>query len=117
MNTVTKSIRLTPAESMEIASLSERSATSEAALMKKWVLDGLHAYKLNLAIQAYMERRTDLRGGAQMAEISYNRFLQEIEARNIVVLDEEGFLDQLAFLADRFESEALKNALHEAAVQ
>ena len=72
---------------------------------------------LDLAIQDYMERRTDLRGGAQMAEISYNRFLQEIEARNIVVLDEEGFLDQLAFLADWFESEALKNALHEAAVQ
>ena len=72
---------------------------------------------LDLAIQAYMERRTDLRGGARMAEISYNRFLQEIEARNIVVLEEKGFLDQLAFLADRFESEALKNALHEAAVQ
>ena len=66
---------------------------------------------LDLAIQAYMERRTDLRGGAQMAGISYNRFLQEINARNIVVLDEEGFLDQLAFLADRFESETLKNAL------
>ena len=64
-----------------------------------------------------MERRTDLRGGAQMAGISYNRFLQEIHARNIVVLDEEGFLDQLAFLADRFESETLKYALHEVAVQ
>ena len=37
---------------------------------------GVVPYKLNLAIQAYMERRTDLRGGAQMAEISYNRFLQ-----------------------------------------
>ena len=66
---------------------------------------------LDLAIQAYMERRTDLPGGAQMAGISYNCFLQEIEARNIVVLDEDGFLDQLVFLAERFESEALKDAL------
>lgn len=111
MNAITKSIRLTPAESEEIANLSERSAISESALMKKWVLEGLQAHKLNLALQAYMNRRTDLRGGAQMAGVSYNRFLQEIEAHNIVVLEEEGFLDQLVFLAERFSSEPLKNAL------
>lgn len=116
MNTVTKSIRLTPTESEEIAMLSAQSAISEAALMKKWVLDGLQAYKLNLALQAYMDRRIDLRGGAQMAGISYNRFLHEIESRNIVVLDDEGFLEQLAFLAERFESEPLKRALRESAV-
>lgn len=115
MNTITKSIRLMPAESEELASLSERSAISEAALMKKWVIEGLHAHKLNLALQAYMERRTDLRGGAQMAGISGNRFLHEIESRNIVVLEEEGFLEQLAFLAERFESEPLKRALREVA--
>ncbi|MFN3333461.1 MAG: hypothetical protein ACK47M_13220 [Caldilinea sp.] len=116
MNTVTKSIRLTPAESEEIAMLSAQSAISEATLMKKWVLDGLQAYKLNLALQAYMDRRVDLRNGAQMAGVSYNRFLHEIESRNIVVLDDEGFLDQLAFLAERFESEPLKRALSNAAV-
>lgn len=116
MNTVTKSIRLTLAESEEIAMLSAQSAISEAALMKKWMLDGLQAYKLNLALQAYMDRRVDLRGGAQLAGVSYNRFLHEIESRNIVVLDDEGFLEQLAFLAERFESEPLKRALRESAV-
>ncbi len=115
MNTITKSIRLTPAESAEIASLSERSATSEATLMKRWVLEGLQAYKLSLAVQAYMERRADLRSAAQMAGISYNRFLHEIESRNIVVLEEEGFADQLAFLAERFESAPLQRALREVA--
>ncbi|GIK73748.1 MAG: hypothetical protein BroJett021_27360 [Chloroflexota bacterium] len=71
--------------------------------------------RLNLVLQAYMDRRVDLRSGAQMAGISYNRFLHEIESRNIVVLDDEGFLEQLAFLAERFESEPLKRALSTAA--
>jgi hypothetical protein len=113
MNTITKSIRLTPAESEELASLSEHSAISEAALMKKWVIEGLYAHKLDLALQAYMACRTDLRGGAQMAGISYNHFLQAVESRNIVVLEEDGFLDQVAFLAERFASEPLQNALRE----
>lgn len=72
--------------------------------------------QLDPTLQAYMERRVDLRGGAQMAGISYNRFLHEIESRNIVVLDDEGFLEQLAFLAERFESEPLKRALRDLAV-
>lgn len=84
--------------------------------MKKWVLDGLQAYKLNTALQAYMDRRVDLRGGAQMAGISYNRFLHEIELRNIVVLDDEGFLEQLAFLAERFDSEPLRQALRDSEI-
>ncbi len=69
--------------------------------------------QLNLALQAYMDRRVDLRGGAQLAGVSYNRFLHEIESRNIVVLDDEGFLEQLAFLAERFDSEPLKQALRD----
>ena len=72
--------------------------------------------QLDLALQAYMDRRVDLRGGALMAGVSYNRFLHEIESRNIVVLEDEGFLEQLAFLAERFESELLKRALRDFAV-
>lgn len=72
--------------------------------------------QLDLALQAYMDRRVDLHGGAQMAGISYNRFLHEIESRNIVVLEDEGVLEQLAFLAERFESEPLKRALRDLAV-
>lgn len=108
---VTKSVRLLPEESVELAKLSQTSAVSESALMKQWILDGMRAKKLDLAIQAYMDRKTDLRGGAAMAGIPYNRFLRELQARNIVVLENADFLDELAFLAGAFDSPSLHAAL------
>lgn len=79
--------------------------------MKKWVLEGLRIEKLERAIQAYMKRQVDLRGGAIMANISYNQFVEEVKARNIVILDEDGFLERLDSLADLFDNERLRHAV------
>ncbi|MFZ4664706.1 MAG: hypothetical protein ACOYNY_47380 [Caldilineaceae bacterium] len=112
--TITKSIRLSQDESRELHQLSETSLLSEAALMKKWILEGMKVEKLERAIQAYQKRQTDLRGGAAMAGISYNRFMREIEARNIVILDNgEHFYDSLLFLADSFDAPELRHAVEE----
>lgn len=82
--------------------------------MKKWILEGIKAEKLERAIQAYQKRQTDLRGGAAMAGISYNRFMHEIEARNIVILDNgEHFYDSLLFLADSFDLPDLRRSVEE----
>ncbi len=107
----TKSIRLAAVEAEELSQVARQTSISEAALMKKWVLEGVRAYKLERAIRAYMERETDLRGGAAMAAISYNRFLHEVQKRNIVILDDEGFLGRLGELADAFDSESLRQAV------
>lgn len=108
---VTKSVRFLPEESEELANLSKASSLSESALMKELILEGIRLKKLELAIHAYMERKTDLRGGAMMAGISFNRFLREIQARNIVVLENEDFLGELAFLAETFDSQSLRAAV------
>lgn len=109
--TVTKSIRLSPDESSEIMRLSTKMGMSEAALMKKWVLDGIRTQNLEVALQAYMQRKTDLRGGAALAGIPYGEFLQEVQARNIVVLENDQFLDELEFLANTFTDETLQKAV------
>lgn len=109
--TITKSIRLSSNESDEIARLSTKFGMSEAALMKKWVLDGIRTQNLEIALQAYMQRKTDLRGGAALAGISYNEFLQEVQARNIVVFENPQFLDELEFLANAFANETLQKAV------
>jgi len=111
MTVVTKSIRLSSQEARELATFSKRSAASEAALMKKWLLQGLQNEKMERAIRAYMQRKTDLRGGSVLAGVSYNRFLHEVQMRNIVVLDEEGFEDRLYQLAGAFGDNTLKTAL------
>jgi hypothetical protein len=112
---ITKSIRLTSAEAEELTNVANQSAASESALMKKWILQGIQAHKLERAIQAYMDRETDLRGGAAMAEVSYNRFLRQVQNRNIIILEDEHFLDRLEDLADAFDSETLHQAIDQVA--
>ncbi|MGB0387068.1 MAG: hypothetical protein ACPGWR_19810 [Ardenticatenaceae bacterium] len=111
---VTKSIRLSPKESQDLSFVSKKTSIPQSALMKKWVKEGIQAQKLELALDAYIQRKTDLRGGAKMAGVSYNRFAQEIEERRIIVLDDDGgFLERLQFLADAFDDEMLREAIKE----
>lgn len=109
--TITKSVRLSPSESEELAQLSTQTALPESFLMKKWIQEGIQAKKMDLAVEAYMKRRTDLRGGALMAGVSYNRFMHEVQSRNIVILDDDHMLESLSFLADAFDDDILKNAI------
>lgn len=95
----------------ELAQLSQQTAATEAALMKQWIREGMRAKKIELAIQAYMQRRLDLRGAAAISGVSYNRFLREVQARNIVVLEDDGFLERLAFLAATFDDVDLRSAI------
>lgn len=108
---ITKSVRLGTEESEELARLSQATLVSESALMKQWIQEGIQAKKLELAIQAYMDRKTDLRGGAIMAGVSYNRFMREVQFRNIVILENDDFVDQLVFLAESFDSRELRVAV------
>jgi predicted HTH domain antitoxin len=109
--TITKSIRLSPSEATEVANLSKERTLSEAVLMKKWILEGIRAEKMEMAIQAYMQRKTDLRGGATLAGVSYNRFMDEVQKRNIIILEDDHFLDSLEFLANAFDSSDLREAV------
>ncbi|MBP7960671.1 MAG: hypothetical protein KBG20_10470 [Caldilineaceae bacterium] len=110
-NTITKSIRLSTTESAEIGQLSTQTALSEAALMKKWVMEGMQAQKMDLAVYAYMRNQVDLRGGAIMADVAYNRFLRELQTRRVVILEDETFLDRLPGLAEAFNDDLLRQAL------
>ena len=52
------------------------------------------------------------------AGVSYNRFAGEIEQRQIVVLDDvDGFLKEMAFLADAFDHEELREVVKKVALE
>lgn len=107
---VTKSIRLSANESAELAQLSAATSVSESALMKRWIQEGMQTQKTNLAVQAYSQRKVDLRGGAIMAGLSYNHFVQEVQARNIIILDETHFAPRLAQISEMFTDPVLQEA-------
>jgi len=110
---ITKSVRLTPDEAQELARAAQQTAATESALMKKLILEGLQAQKLDRAIHAYMRREVDLRGGAALAGVSYNRFLHQVQARHIVILEDQTFLERLYDLAETFENLELQEAIRE----
>ena len=110
---ITKSVRLTPDEAQELARAAQQTAATESALMKKLILEGLQAQKLDRAIQSYMRREVDLRGGAALAGVSYNRFLRQVQARHIVILEDQTFLERLYDLAETFENLELQEAIRE----
>ena len=116
-STITKSIRLTPEESEEVALLSEKRSLSEAALMKRWIQKGILTEKLELALQAYIQDRVDLRGGSAMAAISYNHFMREVQSRNLVVLKEDNFLERLAYWAEVFDNQVLGDVVRKVSAE
>lgn len=81
------------------------------------ILDGLRAQKIDLALRSYMQRQVDLRDAAAMAGVSYNRFLREVQAHNILVLAEDGFLDRMAVLAEVVNDDSLRIAVEKASTQ
>ncbi len=110
---VTKSVRLTSDEANALTNVAKQKTMTESALMKKWILEGIQTEKLERAIQAYMKRETDLRGGAALAGVSYNRFMKEVQDRNIVILDDDQFLERLYETAEMFQSHDLMEAIRE----
>jgi len=45
-----------------------------------------------------------------LAGVPYNRFLGEVQARRVVILDDPTFTDRVQGLAERFGNEALQDA-------
>lgn len=68
--TVTKSIRISAAESQELTRLCAQLAASETALLHQWIREGLRTQKIELALRRYMRREIDLRTGAALAGVS-----------------------------------------------
>ncbi len=110
---VTKSIRLVPEENEVLKRISQGQGMSEAAMMKKLVLDGLAHYRLDEAVQAYSRGELDLSAAARHAGISVYHMLNEIQRRDIASpAAGEKLVDGLETLAQTFGgSESLSRTL------
>jgi predicted HTH domain antitoxin len=106
---ITKSVRLAPEESENLKRISKTEGVSEAALMRRLILEGLARLRLEEAIQAYANGEVDLSAAARHAGVSVYKMLTELQRRDVAPpVDREKFLDGLETLAETFGgSEAL----------
>jgi len=110
---VTKSIRLVPEENETLKRISQRQGVSEAAMMKRLVLEGFAHYRLEEAVQAYCLGELDLSAAARHAGISVYHMLNELQRRDITLpAAREKFVDGLETLAQTFGgSESLSRTI------
>jgi hypothetical protein len=80
---VTKSVRLTQQESETLAQISEQEQTSESAILRRFVREGLSQYRLDMAIAAYTRGEIDLGAAAHHADTSVYHLMAELEKRGI----------------------------------
>ncbi|MFQ6063294.1 MAG: hypothetical protein ACE5J9_09015 [Methanosarcinales archaeon] len=53
----------------------------EDAVIEKFLSEGIEKYRINKAINKYVEKEIDLNGAAQIAGVSVSRFMNELEKR------------------------------------
>jgi len=106
---ITKSVRLAPEEGENLKRISKTEGVSEAALMRRLILEGLARLRLEEAIQAYANGEVDLSAAARHAGVSVYKMLTELQRRDVAPpVAREKFLDGLETLAETFGgSEAL----------
>ncbi len=106
---ITKSVRLAPEESERLKRISQTEGISEAALMRRFILEGVKRYRLEEAIRAYARGEVDLSAAARHAGVSVYQMMTELHRRDVTPpAAREKFLEGLETLAETFGgSEAL----------
>ena len=108
-----KSVRLTTEEAALLRQLSETELISEAALLRKFVLEGLRRSRLDQAIKRYQEGELDLSSAAQVAGLAIREFMGELHWRGVDIYGPEARLvEGIEALAEVFgASEALRQSV------
>lgn len=84
-----KSVRLTEEEATLLRQISEAELTSEAALMRKFVLEGIRRYRLDQAIKRYQEGELDLSSATQVAGLAIRELMGELHRRGVDIYGPE----------------------------
>jgi|GEM_PF-3140525 len=118
MSTTTKSVRLDAGEAQALADLATKLGCSEAALLRRWALEGIRETRIDLAIVDFTKARTTAEQAAAAAGLEYTLFCAELARRGILgprTLDESSgqWLRDLGRIAAKLGSPALREAVAE----
>ncbi len=118
MATTTKSVRLEPEETEALVELAVRLGCSEAALLRRWALEGIRETRIDLAILEFTKGRASVEQAAQAAGLEQHLFEAELIRRGVFgpgALEESSgeWLRNLGRVAAKLGSPALRDAVTE----
>lgn len=109
-----KSIRLSEDEVQELSLICETESLSESALMRRWVREGIYAYKLTKAVQLYQEAGYSLGQAVDATGVTQHDLMAELERRGLPMMRSWDQLDHaVATLAELFDQPELLSAFEE----
>ena len=116
--TTTKSVRLEPEETQALAELAGKLGCSEAALLRRWALEGIRETRIDLAILDFTKGRVSVAQAAAAAGLEQPVFETELVRRGVLGpgAPEESageWLRNLGRVAAKFGSPALRDAVTE----
>lgn len=116
--TTTKSVRLEPEETQALAELAEKLGCSEAALLRRWALEGIRETRIDLAILEFTKGRASVDQAAQTAGLERYLFEAELIRRGVfgpgAVEESSGdWLRNLGHVAAKLGSPRLREAVTE----
>jgi hypothetical protein len=118
MATTTKSVRLEPEETQALAELAGKLGCSEAALLRRWALEGIRETRIDLAILEFTKGRASVEQAAQASGLERHLFEAELVRRGVFgpgALEESSgeWLRNLGRVAAKLGSPALRDAVRE----
>ena len=118
MATTTKSVRLEPEETEALVELAVRLGCSEAALLRRWALEGIRETRIDLAILEFTKGRASVEQAVQAAGLERHLFEAELIRRGVFgpgALEESSgeWLRNLGRVAAKLGSPALRDAVTE----
>jgi predicted HTH domain antitoxin len=87
-STMKRSIALTPDEVDTIQWLAQQESLTERTVIQRIFASGLRTHLLETALHAYSKGRVSIGEAAQMAQMPYLDFFEELRRRRLVVIDE-----------------------------
>jgi hypothetical protein len=118
MATTTKSVRLEPEETQALAELAGQLGCSEAALLRRWALEGIRETRIDLAILEFTKGRASVEQAVQAAGLERHLFEAELIRRGVFgpgALEESSgeWLRNLGRVAAKLGAPALREAVTE----
>jgi predicted HTH domain antitoxin len=109
MGDVSATIKLSDEELKALRDISRTEHLTDESLIRKFILDGIHNYKLEKAIKAYEKWLIALSEGSESADLPIREFMMKLSEKDIKIDPGAEMHEQsLKYIVDKYGSSNVK---------
>lgn len=107
-----KSVRISKKELSDLVEICRTEHLPEAAILRRWIREGIIGYKLEKAIEGYRRQELSLSEAATFAQIPVRDLMRKLAQESIPVVSSDSNFDAaVGSLSEQFDTTELLEAL------